>query len=714
MKIYSMTATFGKLSRQVLTLEPGLNVIEAPNEWGKSTWCAFLMAMLYGIDTASRSKAGFLADKEHYAPWSGEPMSGSMDICWNGRDITLQRQSKGRIPMGEVKAFETRTGIPVPELSVAAPGQVLLGVERSVFARAGFLKLAEMPVTEDESLRRRLNELVTTGDESGASDALAQKLKDLKNKCRFNKKGLLPELETKQAELDKKLEQLQALQHQITTITQRQKELKAQKGQLENHLQALSYGEHQQYAQRLAAAQVNRDAAAQALALAEEVCKDIAAPDEIRQAQTELRQLREDRDALHAKAQLLPPLVQMPVCPDAFRGRDPETAVVEAGEDSRELTRLQKKEPLLFVLGGVCLLLGAVLAAFLTMPLLIAAGALALGGAILLITAGQKQKTRKAASSRLMEKYRGISPEQWEKAAEDYAGAQRQYNAAITARQQELAQINRLLEENTAAMTAHTGGVSAAQFEEDCGKKLEKHNHLEEQRKLLRQADDVLQALSGAGKQVLPPEHPDDLTYSRQETEKLLSDTTYEEHRLQQLLGQCQGQMEALGQEESLRAQQQQIIGRIAELEKYYRALNVAQEMLQKATQELQRRFAPRISQRAQELFARLTGQRYQRLSLCQDLSVEAGAQDENTLRGTLWRSDGTVDQLYLALRLAVAEELTPEAPLVLDDALVRFDDVRLAAALKILQEESEQKQVILFTCQSREQGMCSRKEETV
>jgi uncharacterized protein YhaN len=61
------------------------------------------------------------------------------------------------------------------------------------------------------------------------------------------------------------------------------------------------------------------------------------------------------------------------------------------------------------------------------------------------------------------------------------------------------------------------------------------------------------------------------------------------------------------------------------------------------------------------------------------------------------------VDQLYLALRLAVAEELTPDAPLVLDDALVRFDDTRLKAALDILQEMGQNKQVILFTCQGRE-----------
>ena len=56
------------------------------------------------------------------------------------------------------------------------------------------------------------------------------------------------------------------------------------------------------------------------------------------------------------------------------------------------------------------------------------------------------------------------------------------------------------------------------------------------------------------------------------------------------------------------------------------------------------------------------------------------------------------------ALRLAVAEELTPDAPMVLDDAFVRFDDKRLAAAMDILKEESQSKQVILFTCQNREQ----------
>ena len=98
-----------------------------------------------------------------------------------------------------------------------------------------------------------------------------------------------------------------------------------------------------------------------------------------------------------------------------------------------------------------------------------------------------------------------------------------------------------------------------------------------------------------------------------------------------------------------------------------------------------------------------MTGGRYDRLALDQELAVRAGAEKEDTLREALWRSDGTMDQLYLALRLAVAEELTKDAPLVLDDALVRFDDDRLKAALEILKKEAETKQVLLFSCQRRE-----------
>jgi uncharacterized protein YhaN len=76
MIIRRLTASFGRLQNETLTLDRGLNIIEAPNECGKSTWCAFIKAMLYGIRTSDRDKAGYLSDKTRYRPWSGVPMAG--------------------------------------------------------------------------------------------------------------------------------------------------------------------------------------------------------------------------------------------------------------------------------------------------------------------------------------------------------------------------------------------------------------------------------------------------------------------------------------------------------------------------------------------------------------------------------------------------------------------------------------------------------------
>ena len=74
MTIREMTARFGVLDNETLHLEPGLNIITAPNESGKSSWCAFIRAMLYGVNASERERAGHKPDKLRYAPWSGAPM----------------------------------------------------------------------------------------------------------------------------------------------------------------------------------------------------------------------------------------------------------------------------------------------------------------------------------------------------------------------------------------------------------------------------------------------------------------------------------------------------------------------------------------------------------------------------------------------------------------------------------------------------------------
>ena len=708
MKIYSMTATFGKLSHETLTFKPGLNVIEAPNEWGKSTWCAFILAMLYGIDTSSRSKKDFLADKERYAPWSGAPMSGRMDICWEGRNITIERSSKGRSIFGVFKAYETESGIPVTELTAANCGQMLLGVEQSVFARAGFVRLKDMPVTQDETLRRRLNALVTTGDESGSADALAQKLKDLKNKCRFNKSGLLPQAETQQRELMGKLEEAESLHRQVTAIENRQAELKAYQAELKNHKQALEYEADRNFAGKLAMARAQLEIADDRATALESVCQSLPDTKELEKKKLQLQQLQEQRDALEMEIRLQPPAPSMPEIAPQFRDGDPGAVVEQAEKDLQEYEQLLSSRkypnPIVWIIGLVILVGGIVLLA-LTREwfMLIWGGVMTAVGIFLQKNRKRKNQQLELQARQIERFYAPLEKTRWVAEAQRYADACQDYEAAFSDYRNKMHQLDARLKAILRQIETLTDGQSAARCEQELETALQHHRTYADALRERTRLTEMVATLESAHREVMPPEMADNLTFTMPETERILSDVTAELRQLHVRQGQCQGRMEALGNPEVLKLQLEKVNGRIGELEKIYQAAVLAQQTLEKAKQELQRRFAPRISQRAQELFSQLTGGRYQRLMLGEDFTLSTATEEEDTLHGALWRSDGTADQLYLALRLAVAEELTPQAPLVLDDAFVRFDDDRLKEILKLLKQSGEEKQVILFTCQSRE-----------
>ena len=133
MKINKLTATFGKFNNESISFHGGLNIIEAPNESGKTTWCAFIMAMLYGVDSAERTKAGSLPVRQRYAPWSGAPMEGTAELTADNCDITIMRSTRLKnAPMREFSAFYTGTGIPVEKLSGSNAGELLTGVSRDV------------------------------------------------------------------------------------------------------------------------------------------------------------------------------------------------------------------------------------------------------------------------------------------------------------------------------------------------------------------------------------------------------------------------------------------------------------------------------------------------------------------------------------------------------------------------------------------------------
>ncbi len=192
-------------------------------------------------------------------------------------------------------------------------------------------------------------------------------------------------------------------------------------------------------------------------------------------------------------------------------------------------------------------------------------------------------------------------------------------------------------------------------------------------------------------------------TGSRAETAARLAAVEGELARVQKELAHCEGALAQMGGPEDMEARRDEVNRALDRRLEEYDALSVALDALAAANSALRERFSPALNRAAGELFAALTGGRWDRLALARDFTAQAGERDGTLPRSWLALSAGTAEQLYLAVRLAICRLTAPDAPLVLDDALCAFDDARMALALSCLRALGRERQILLFSCQGRE-----------
>ena len=131
------------------------------------------------------------------------------------------------------------------------------------------------------------------------------------------------------------------------------------------------------------------------------------------------------------------------------------------------------------------------------------------------------------------------------------------------------------------------------------------------------------------------------------------------------------------------------------------KADGIAHDVITLTYQELKGKFAPELEHRAESIFTRITGGKYTSIKVREDdleVLVEIPEKREPVPVDVL--SQGTKDQLYLSLRIALSELLSGDKnpPLLFDEAFYTFDEERLNQALNILQELARTTQVIVFT----------------
>ena len=633
MMIKKLDATFGKLEGESLELHDGLNVISAPNESGKSTWCAFVRAMLYGVDSSERQKAGFLPDKMRFAPWSGSAMQGSMQLESGGRDITITRTTKtASAPMREFSAVYTGTSVSVEGLNGNNAGEVLTGVSRDVFRRSAFVEQGKVAVTHSAELEKRISAIVSSGDEDCSFTEADGRLRQWQRKRRFNRHGRLPELE------DELLHKKQLLA-ELSDAAQQRENMSAELERAKQECERIE-------AEVIESRKVVRKEALSSLQ---------GVRNEVNAATERHDKAAERRDSCRAA-----------LCACAIGERKPEEAKAEVKTDLENSMKLKerserKSSPVLAII--LMILCGALVAAGFLLPDLMihafiaAAVALAAGIALFIRASRRKTENYEAAKQRrkLLAKYKAESEDDIAASIDEYLELYKNY-----------AEAQRAEKESAEALAVVRRRQEQAES------------------KTLTQLD-----FTGGDNQAA-------------QLSRRLTEARAKCSRISAQMAEHSGRLAAMGDPLVLGSEISRMEAEYAEISAEYDAIALAIDTMRKADEDIQSRFSPALGKLAAEYMQFVTGGKYDAVMLDRDFSAAVHEAGGSVPRNAEYLSAGTLDLMYLAVRLAVCSLALPESancPLIIDDALVNFDADRRRQAMALLEKIAQERQVILFAC---------------
>ena len=129
---------------------------------------------------------------------------------------------------------------------------------------------------------------------------------------------------------------------------------------------------------------------------------------------------------------------------------------------------------------------------------------------------------------------------------------------------------------------------------------------------------------------------------------------------------------------------------------------DLAAASLDEAFRDLRKNYSEVLDQRTAEIFTKLSSDKYLSVSVSKSMEPAITTKEAFGTKEADYLSRGTEEQLYLALRLAIAELITNEGeklPIFADDPFSFYDDERLLRAVAFLKDYARDKQIVMFTC---------------
>ncbi len=701
MWIKKLYATFGKLDNRVLELSYGLNIVSGENEAGKSTWSSFIRAMFYGISTREKARAGHLPDKEKYRPWNGSPMYGRMELCRGGDEIEIERTSS----RGGVFSKETARNITMGQ--AVETGEALVGVARGVYERSAFIGQLKLNVDRDADTEKRILALASGGDEEISATEVKARLEKKQREIRSVRGlGALPETEAEKERVVRELSRIAETEAEILLV---EESLESWQKAVVKVLRSISIAECEERAKR----EEHIIRARADLQNAEKKVKDFAGYP-TRDVLDKLSDMRDEWQTLSLSCERLEnelsganvesERVSEKIKASPFGGLSAEAAKQQAAEDKKGLFERAKKSPFAIIL----VFLGIALVPFVKfIPV-----AMIVAGALWFILSGKKDKKTRVIS--LAEKYGKSEGGQIDTALQEYLQllsqaeqiSERTESIKLSSEKEKIA---RDMRQSDILKIFREHGIETEDVSEGERTLRDRVNEREAGEREFENAKIRVEAFFSDAEAPF-----EKIQYTNEE---IPTETTEElkarESAIRAQIKACELNLAAL-RERISGTNKQSLENRLSELSKreeellcQYDAYTLAIKTVTEADAELNGRFSPEIEARASEIFHTLTGGSFKVVRIRNnDFEMEVARGQASEPHDELTLSQGTLDELYFSLRLALCEMILSgddAPPMVLDDALVNFDDVRMARALELLKELSKTRQIILFSCHKRE-----------
>ena len=676
---------YGNIENKDINLEEGINIIHGANESGKSTLLNYIISIFYGISRNKDGKA--LSDYEKYKPWNSNEFSGRISYkLENGEKYEIFRDFNKKNPKiynDKLEDISDRFETDKKDGSKFFIEQ--MGIDKQMYLSTVVSTQEEVRLNEKNQnmLIQKIANLAGTGEDNVSYKKALIKLQEkIRDEIGTNKTSQKPIniIEKEIVEINNKIVETEKYRN-------RKYEIDAEKEQILSELKELE--QQKQILQELQNSMKSEEETKNRLEIREKNRKDNIA---------KINELTNQKNTINAESERVQSAKNH--LQDIIKGHKENieklNSEIEKIANEKEETQEKEKPSISFIVITVVLAIALICSIILIKNYIVSGilGVAIIANIVFYVINKNKQKVNKA---KLREK---INQEKQYK-REKLENQKQQIIANVNTTEKELEKQEEEEKQVNSELSMLKGQIIL----------LEKNN--EKITEEIEQDNKAIKEESNKNKQQIIEKYKDkninDLLYIndyQNYISKIEETINNNRIRIKGLEIEYNTIVPQLDEMVVLEEKREADKEKLAELREKESIINIAIENLMDAYEEMKTTITPKFTKNLSESIQKISSNKYNKVTI----NDENGMIIENN-RGEYVEAiklrTGTIDQLYLALRLSMIDELSKEnLPIILDESFAYSDNNRLKNMLQYLTSDLNNHQTIIFTCTDREQKM--------